>query len=82
MIEPGVIRFRERDDKLSGALVASVHVNACILQPLWVHERDELEEQVGLGLKQIRGFLLDGRFELLGVRTGNTIPRLGLAPVH
>ena len=82
MIETSVIRLRERDNELACALVAGVYIDARLLQPLRVHQRHQLEEQVWLGLEQVWSFLLDRGLELLGARTRDAVPRLRLTPVH
>ena len=56
VIEARVVGLREGHHELARALVAGVHLDAGLAQPAGVHERDELEEQVGLRLEQIRGF--------------------------
>lgn len=82
MIEAGVICFREGDDKFAGTLVASVYTNTSRGKSGWVHEGDELEEQVWLRVKQLRCFGFDGGLELFRVLAWNPIPCLGLAPMH
>ena len=44
MIETGVIRLRESDNKLAGTLIAPKHIDTRFLDPLGVHERDKLEQ--------------------------------------
>ena len=75
-------RLREGDDKFACALVARIHFDARLLEPLRVHQRHQLEEQVWLGLEQVWSFLLDRGLELLGARTRDAVPRLRLPPVH
>ena len=82
MIETSVIRLRERDDELACALVAGVHIDTRLLQPLRIHQRYQLEEKVGLRLEQIGGLPLDSRLEFLSRGARNAVPRLRLAPVH
>ena len=82
MIETGMICLGESDDKLAGPLVTGVDIDAGFPQPLRIHQRHQLEQQVRLRLEQVRGFFLYSRFELLRRRAGNAVPRLSLAPVH
>ena len=82
MVEPRMIRLRERDDELACALVAGKYVDTRLLQPLRIHQRYQLEEKVGLCLEQVGGLPLDGRFEFLSRGARNAVPRLRLSPVH
>jgi len=82
MIEPCVIGLGEGNDKFTRPLITAIDSHSCTSEPRGVHQRDELEEQIGLRLKQIGRFTFDRSFELLCIFAGNPIPRFRLAPVH
>ena len=82
VIKARVVGLREGHHELARALVARIHFDARLLEPLWVHQRHQLEEQVWLGLEQVWSLLLDRGLELLGARTRDAVPRLRFAPMH
>lgn len=82
MVKSCVIRFRVRDHELSSSLIAGVYTHTGLGDPLWVHEGDELEQEIRLGFEEVRGLAFDGSLELLSILTRNTVPSLGLTPVH
>ena len=82
VIEPGMISFREGDDKLPRPLITRVHIDSTFLQSGRVHERDELEEEIRLRLEEIRCFAPDRSLKFVRVVAGDAIPRLSLAPMH
>ena len=47
-----------------------------------VHDGDQLVQEVGLGVEQLRGKLLHHRFQLLSSGARRTIPRLGFSPLN
>lgn len=76
MVEAGMVGLRVRDDKLVGTLVACKDADAGFTDPARVHECDELEEERGLLLEEVRGLLFHRGFELIGVVTRNAVPSL------
>lgn len=82
VIEACMIRLGAGYDELTGALIARIHPDTGVGDPLWVHESDELEQQVWLRLEKIGSLALDGGFKLLGVRPWDAVPCLGFTPVH
>lgn len=82
MIESSVVSFWEGDNVLPRSLVASVNTNSSLFQSLRTHEGDELEEEVGLRVEQVRGFGPNSSLKLLCVVARDTIPGLGLSPMH
>ena len=82
MIEACMIGLRERQHELASALITSIDANTSIPDVLRVHERDQLEEQIGLRFEEIRSFPLHSCLEALRVIAGNAVPGLGLPPVH
>ena len=77
-----MVGLREGNDELACTLVAGVYVDASLLQSLRVHQGDQLEQQIGLDLEEIRSFPSDRRLEFLRVLAGDAVPGLGLTPVH
>lgn len=82
MIESGVVCLREGDNDLSWSLIQCKNLDTVRHQPSWGEHSDELEEQVGLLLKQFRNRLLHGFLKLVSIRCWDPVPSLGLAPVH
>jgi len=82
MVESSVVRLRIGDDKFASPLVTSIDTNAGVCEPLWTQKCHQLEEKVGLGFKQVWGFLPNGIFEQLGVLPWYAIPGLRLSPMH
>jgi len=82
MIESSMISFGKGDDEFTGSLVASVDPHSGFGQPLGIHESNELKQEIWLSFKKIRGFAFDGGLELFGVVSWNSIPGLGLPPMH
>lgn len=82
MVESGMVCLREGDNDLSWSLIQCKNLNAVRHQPSWGEHSDELEEQVGLLLKQFRDRLLHGFFKLVGIRCWDPVPSLGFTPVH
>lgn len=82
VVKASMIGFREGNDKLASTLVASVHPDASVHNPLRVHEGHQLVQKIRLSFEEVWRFLLDRRFKLFCVVTRDTIPRFGLAPVH
>lgn len=81
MVEAGVVRARERDDELVWSLVDGVHSAAVLLEMTGAHERDELEQKVGLLIEQLRSGSLHRGFELLVILSRNAVPRLRISEV-
>lgn len=56
--------------------------HAVLHQDVGVHDGDQLVEQVGLGVEQLRGQFLHHGLQLLGCRGRNPVPGLGFAPAE
>ena len=82
MIKSGVIRLWIRDYKFASPLVTGVDTNAGICKSLWAQKRHQLEEEVGLGFKQVGGFLPNCILEQLGILPWYAIPGLRFSPMH
>lgn len=46
LVEPGMVGLGERHDNLVCSLIESVHPNTRSTQSSWIHERNELQENV------------------------------------
>src|ERR1700761_1881650 len=77
VIETRVVRLGKGDDKLTGALIKRIDLNARLPQLIGRKNRHQLEEEIRLGLKQLRHRFLHGFFKPIGVFARNAIPRLG-----
>lgn len=82
MIESSMIRLRVRDHELSSPLITRIYPHARLPQTRWVHQRNELEQQVWLCLEEVGSLTSDCGFELFGVLAWDAVPGFGLAPVH
>ena len=82
LIESGMVSTRKSDDKFSSMLIDPVNWNTGIHQCVGIHDGDQLVEEIRLGLEQFRSSGCHGCFKFHRTAARNTVPGLGLAPVH
>lgn len=82
MVEATMVCLGEGHDKLARTLIACIYRYTCLLEAFRGHQRDKLEEQIGLRVEEIRSLTPQSLLKLLCRRPWDAVPRLGLAPVH
>lgn len=82
MIEPSVVGLWKRDDEFAGTLVTCKDRHSALFQLRGIHERHELEEEIGLCFEKIRSFSLDRSLKFVCIVSGDAIPRFRLPPMH
>lgn len=60
----------------------ATHWYSMVHEHIWVHDGDQLVEQVWLRLKELRGQVLHHILQLLGGIARSAIPRLWLSPAN
>ncbi len=82
MVEATMVCLGKGHDKLARTLITRIYWYACLLEAFRGHQRDKLEEQIGLRVEEIRSLAPQSLFKLLCCTPWDAVPRLGLAPVH
>lgn len=82
MVEATMVCLGKGHNKLARTLITRIYWYTCLLEAFWGHQRDKLEEQIGLRVEEIRSLTPQSLFKLLCRRPWDAVPRLGFAPVH
>ena len=82
VVEATMVRLWGSDNKLARSLITRIHGHACLFEAFRGHQRDKLEEQIRLRVKEVWSLTPQSLFEFVRRRPRDAIPRLGLPPVH